>query len=55
MMEAIDSFETFVLTRVTRHHIPEDGTLQSSFNLVPLIATGLLNFLLVFVENSNVL
>jgi hypothetical protein len=25
MMEAIDSFETSVLTRGTRRHIPEDG------------------------------
>jgi hypothetical protein len=30
MMEAIRSFETLVLTRATRRHIPEDDILQSS-------------------------
>jgi LAS superfamily LD-carboxypeptidase LdcB len=29
MMEATHSSETSVLTRVTRHHILEDGILQS--------------------------
>jgi hypothetical protein len=29
MMEAIRSFETSVITRATRHHIPEDGILHS--------------------------
>jgi hypothetical protein len=28
MMEAIYSSETSVLTRATRHHIPEDGSFQ---------------------------
>jgi hypothetical protein len=27
MMEALRSSETLILTRVTRHHIPEDGIL----------------------------
>jgi hypothetical protein len=29
MMEKIRSYETQVLTRATRHHIPEDGILSS--------------------------
>jgi hypothetical protein len=38
MMEAISSSETSVLTRTTRHHIPEDGILhRSSFRMCFLV------------------
>jgi hypothetical protein len=37
MMEAIRSSETLVLTRATRHHIPEDGILNSRRREIPQI------------------
>jgi hypothetical protein len=34
MMEAIRSSETSVLTRGTRRHVPEDGTLHGLYRLI---------------------
>jgi hypothetical protein len=51
MMEAIRPFKTSVLTRATRHNIPEDGTLHSH-----AMKTSNLNIdlylLFVFIPNS---
>jgi hypothetical protein len=41
MMEAIRSSETSVLTRATRHHIPEDGILHEMYVFLELISNSM--------------